>query len=143
MLFRETVNAKPIVDIHKKWEETAGMCMCVIVVCQENKASIFLVTGCRVGSCSSAYSDLLPVCNKAGQKLSCHECRGESCNPHFLKLKDAPPTPRPEWLESVVEACKKRSKIDCKPCGWAKCVSYPGYIGSGCCPDEYKLECCF
>ncbi|KAL3114300.1 hypothetical protein niasHT_009003 [Heterodera trifolii] len=49
---------------------------------------------------------------------------------------------KPMVLESVVEACKKRSKIDCPSCGWAKCVSYPGYIGSGCCPDEFIFQCC-
>ncbi|KAL3085652.1 hypothetical protein niasHT_037393 [Heterodera trifolii] len=141
MLFREMVNAQPIADIYKKWQgkDTPG-CPCVYVICSENKADIYLLNGYRTGGCQAAITELKPTCQKAGQQLSCLECEGAGCMPRLLQLQDAPTTPRPEWMD-VIESCKKY-EADCHPCGWAKCVSYPGWAASGCCLSGYIRRCC-
>ncbi|KAL3085649.1 hypothetical protein niasHT_037390 [Heterodera trifolii] len=149
MLFHKTVNAQPIVDIYTKGlVKAAPRCHeCVYLVCEKDNGYLYLLNGCRIGGCAKAHRELKPTCQNYGQHLTCLGCvDDEGCKPKILYLKEAPTTPttttrRPEWLEVEVESCKKYAAESC-PCGWAKCVSDPGCIASGCCPSGYKFECC-
>ncbi|KAL3119485.1 hypothetical protein niasHT_008999 [Heterodera trifolii] len=113
-------------------------------VINSDNGYLYLLNGCRIGGCAKAHRELKPTCQNYGQHLTCLGCvDDEGCKQKILYLKEAPTTTtrRPEWLEVEVESCKKYAAESC-PCGWAKCVSDPGCIASGCCPSGYKFECC-